>query len=152
MHRSSDVQNVDIMWSMTTWLLVGVAAAIVVYGAVIVALLVAGRRTHARAWAGFLPDCVVLVRRLHADPRVPRSRKVLLWLLLGYLALPIDLVPDFLPVIGQLDDAIVVAVVLRLVLRAGGEQALADHWPGPQPSLVVVRRLAFGRGEPASSA
>jgi uncharacterized membrane protein YkvA (DUF1232 family) len=136
------------MGVMPTWVLAALVATVLAYGAVIVALLVAGRRTHARAWAGFLPDCVVLVRRLHADPRVPRSRKALLWLLLGYLALPIDLVPDFLPVVGQLDDAIIVAVVLRLVLRAGGEQALADHWPGPQPSLAVIRRLAFGPARP----
>jgi uncharacterized membrane protein YkvA (DUF1232 family) len=85
----------------------------------------------------------VLVQRLLRDPRVPRRRKLLLGALVAYLALPFDLVPDFIPVAGQLDDAIVLALVLRLVLRGGGEPLLAEHWPGPPESLRVIRRLAF---------
>jgi uncharacterized membrane protein YkvA (DUF1232 family) len=57
-----------------------------------------------------LPDCIVLVTRLAREPRVPRRRKLLLFALVGYLALPFDLVPDFIPVAGQLDDAIIVAL------------------------------------------
>ena len=121
------------------------AAAVVgtLYVTLVVALLAAGRRTHARAWAGFIPDCVVLVRRLLGDLRVPRRRKLLLGALVVYLAFPLDLVPDFIPIAGQLDDAIALALVLRLVLRSGGEALLAEHWPGPSDSLRVVRRLAF---------
>jgi len=131
--------------SLTQWLLWLLLAAVVFY-AVAVALLVAlGRRTEARALAGFIPDCIVLVKRLLGDPRVPRRRKALLLLLTGYLALPFDLVPDFIPVAGQLDDAIVVALVLRGVLRSGGEDMLREHWPGPEGSLELVRRIAFGR-------
>ncbi len=76
---------------------------------------------------------------------MPRRRKALLGLLLGYLAVPFDLVPDFIPVAGQLDDAIIVAFVLRAVLRGGGEDMLGEHWPGPDVSLGLVRTVAFGR-------
>jgi uncharacterized membrane protein YkvA (DUF1232 family) len=65
--------------------------------------------------------------------------------LVAYLAMPIALVPDLIPVAGQLDDAIVVALVLRTVLRAGGPELLREHWPGPASSLAVVSRLAYGR-------
>jgi uncharacterized membrane protein YkvA (DUF1232 family) len=78
------------------------------------------------------------------DPRVPRRRKMLLALLVGYLVVPFDLVPDFIPVAGQLDDAIIVAVVLRLVLRTGGPGLVREIWPGPPSSLDVVLRLAYG--------
>jgi uncharacterized membrane protein YkvA (DUF1232 family) len=96
-----------------------------------------------RALAGFIPDCLGLIKRLMGDPRVPRRRKLLLGLIVGYLAMPIDLVPDFIPVAGQLDDAILVAAVLRLALRAGGEELLEEHRRGPPRTLELVRRLAF---------
>ena len=127
---------------MTT-LLVALAIAVVLYGLAVLALVLAGRRTDARALAGFIPDCIVLVRRLLGDERVPRSRKLLLGALLAYLAMPFDLVPDFIPVAGQLDDAIVTALVLRAVLRSGGHALLREHWPGPERSRELVARLAF---------
>jgi uncharacterized membrane protein YkvA (DUF1232 family) len=96
----------------------------------------------ARTLATFIPDCIVLVTRLARDPRVPRRRKLLLLALVGYLALPFDLVPDFIPVAGQLDDAIIVALVLRHFVKAGGEQLIRECWPGPQPSLHLILRLA----------
>jgi uncharacterized membrane protein YkvA (DUF1232 family) len=129
--------------SLTQWALIGLAAALVLYAVAVLALVAAGRRTDARALAGFIPDCVLLVKRLLGDPRVPRRRKLLLVLLIAYLALPIDLVPDFIPVAGQLDDAILVALVLRMVLRSGGEALLREHWSGPERSLELVRRLTF---------
>ncbi|MEA2250647.1 MAG: hypothetical protein QOG70_889 [Solirubrobacteraceae bacterium] len=127
------------------WIVVGLGVAAGFYAGGLLALLAAGRRTDARAWAAFVPDCVVLVGRLLRDPRVPRSRKALLAALVAYLALPFDLIPDVIPVAGQLDDAILVAVVLRAVLRSGREDLLREHWRGPERSLAVVRRLAFGR-------
>jgi uncharacterized membrane protein YkvA (DUF1232 family) len=127
------------------WIVIGLGVSATVYAGVVLALLAAGRRTDARAWAGFVGDCAVLVRRLLGDPRVPRARKALLAGLVAYLALPFDLIPDFIPVAGQLDDAILVALVLRAVLRSGGEPLLREHWPGPERSLEAVRRLAFGR-------
>jgi uncharacterized membrane protein YkvA (DUF1232 family) len=102
------------------------------------------RRTEAEALARFVPDCIVLFRRLLADGRVPRRRKLVLGGLVVYLAMPIDLVPDFLPVAGQLDDAIVAALALRYVLRSGGPDLLREHWPGPEPSLEALLRLAYG--------
>jgi uncharacterized membrane protein YkvA (DUF1232 family) len=82
------------------------------------------------------------MRRLVRDPRVPRRRKALLVALAVYLSSPIDLIPDFLPIAGQLDDALLAGLALRAVLRGGGEELVREHWPGPQSSLEVVLRLA----------
>jgi uncharacterized membrane protein YkvA (DUF1232 family) len=126
------------------WLSLSLGVLLALYAAFVLALVLAGRRTDARALAGFVPDCVVLFRRLLGDPRVSRRRKLLLAALVGYLATPIDLVPDFIPGIGQLDDAIIAALVLRIVLRGGGRDLLRDHWPGPERSLQLILRLAYG--------
>ncbi len=117
----------------------------VVYVALLIALVLAGRRGDARALVTFIPDCIVLFKRLLADDQVSGWRKAAVVALIAYLAMPFDLVPDFIPVAGQLDDAIVVALVLRVGLRAGGPELLREHWPGPDESLVVVARLAYGR-------
>jgi uncharacterized membrane protein YkvA (DUF1232 family) len=127
------------------WFLIALLVAALVYAAAVAVLVLGGRRTEARALGGFIPDCVILFKRLLADPRVPRRRKALLAGLIAYLAMPIDLVPDFIPVAGQLDDAIIVALVLRHVLNASGESLLREHWPGPEQSLLLIRRLAYGR-------
>jgi uncharacterized membrane protein YkvA (DUF1232 family) len=89
-----------------------------------------------------LPDLVRLLRRLAGDRTLPPGVRVRLWLLLAYLALPFDLVPDFIPVIGYADDAVVVALVLRSVTRRAGPAALDRHWPGSPDGLTAVRRLA----------
>jgi uncharacterized membrane protein YkvA (DUF1232 family) len=115
------------------------------YAAFVAVLFLSGRRSDAGALAAFIPDCLVLFRRLLADRRVSRWRKVLLLLAIGYLALPFDLVPDFIPVAGQLDDAIVVALALRIILRGGGPEVLREHWPGPESSQALISRLAYGR-------
>ena len=128
--------------SWWTWLVVALAVIALVWLALVVALFVAGRREDARAIVGFVPDCIVLVGRLMGDARVPRRRKLLLAALVAYLALPVDLVPDFVPVAGQLDDVLVVAFVLRRFLRAGGSELVRELWPGPEHSLRLVFRLA----------
>ena len=123
-------------------LLLVAACVLVVYAAFVAALIVAGRWPGARGVARFIRDCVVLVRRLLGDPRVPRRHKLLLGALVGYLALPFDLGPDFIPVAGHLDDAVAVALALRVVLRGSGTDLLREHWPGPESSLAVVLRFA----------
>jgi len=117
-------------------------AALLLYALLVLALVVTGRRTDARALAGFLPDCALLLKRLARDPRVPRRAKLVLLAAAAYVAFPIDLVPDFVPVAGQLDDAIVIALALRAVLRAGGPALICEHWPGPPRSLALILRLA----------
>jgi hypothetical protein len=92
--------------SFTDWLIVGLALVAVVYAVAVLAPVVVGRRSDARALAGFIPD--------------------------------------FIPVAGQVDDGILVALVLRAVLRLGGEDLLRKHWSGPPRSFGLVRRLAFG--------
>ena len=89
-----------------------------------------------------LPDVIRLMRRLATDHDLPRGVRVRLWLLLGYLLFPFDLVPDFVPVLGYVDDALVVALVLRSVTRRAGADALARHWPGTPAGLRTVQRLA----------
>src|SRR3954452_15953599 len=127
------------------WVLVAFAASFLVYASFVCWLALSGRRNDARALASFIPDCVVLVSRLARDDRVPRRRKLILLALVAYLALPFDLVPDFIPVAGQLDDAIVVALVLRHFVRAGGEPLIRDLWPGPDQSLALILRFARPR-------
>ena len=124
------------------WLLVSLAVVVGVYAAFVAWLVILGRRDEARALATFIPDCIVLVTRLAQEPRVSRRRKLLLVALVGYLALPFDLVPDFIPVAGQLDDAIIVALVLRSFVRSSGEQLIRELWPGPEQSLALILRLA----------
>jgi uncharacterized membrane protein YkvA (DUF1232 family) len=130
--------------SFWEWMLIGLAVTAAVYLGFIALLVLVGRREEAKTFARFIPDCIVLFRRLLGDERVPRNRKLLLVAVLGYLAFPLDLVPDFIPVAGQLDDAIIVALVVRSVLRSAGPELLREHWPGPVESLNVIERLAYG--------
>jgi len=116
------------------WVLYSLAVAVVVYAGVVAAFFVAGRREDARAIAGLVPDCAVLFSRLLRDPRLPRRDKLLVAALLPYLLSPIDLIPDVIPVAGQLDDAVVVALVLRRVVRSRPE-LVEEHWPGPRRTL-----------------
>jgi uncharacterized membrane protein YkvA (DUF1232 family) len=83
----------------------------------------------------------VLVKRLLGDPRVPRRAKVALALLVPYLAMPLDLIPDFVPVLGQVDDALLVAAVLAYVVRRAGRGVVEELWPGSDAGLAAVLRL-----------
>jgi uncharacterized membrane protein YkvA (DUF1232 family) len=125
-----------------SWLAGIVAVLVVVYAALIAVLVVGARQWDVRMIARLVPHCAVLFKRLLADPRVPSRWKVASALALVYLALPIDLVPDFIPVAGQLDDAILVALVLRGLLRSAGPRLLREHWPGPTAWLVPLERFA----------
>lgn len=89
-----------------------------------------------------LPDLIRLLRRLAADKTLPPGVRIRLGALMVYLALPIDLIPDFLPVIGYADDAIIVAFTLRSVVRRAGIDAVSAHWPGTDDGFTALARLA----------
>jgi uncharacterized membrane protein YkvA (DUF1232 family) len=88
-----------------------------------------------------VPDAVRLVRRLATDQTMPWSTRLPVWLLIGYLAFPFDLVPDFIPVLGYADDVILVALVLRGLVRRAGPSKLEQHWNGTPESLSAFCRL-----------
>ena len=124
------------------WLIASAGLALAFSLSFVATLIIVGRREAAQAVARFVPDCIVLIRRLLADPRVPRRKKAVLVGLVAYLALPFDLVPDFIPIAGYLDDAVIVALVLCYVLRGSNRGLIERHWPGPQESLRLILRLA----------
>lgn len=123
-------------------LLFALAIVVGVWVVLIGALLLAGRGGTARQVATFLPNLIVLFRGLWRDPRVPRGSKLLLGFGLVWLASPIDLIPEFVPVIGPLDDAIVAALILRSVARRVGKSVMAEHWRGDPATLDTFFRLA----------
>ena len=133
---------------MTWWrVLVGVLGGLALVYAVLLLLLWRYARAHPEAVSlrdalRLLPDLVRLLRRLVADGSLPRGVRVRVALLAAYLAVPFDLVPDVLPVIGYADDAVVVALVLRSVVRRAGAEALRRHWPGTPEGLALLLRLA----------
>jgi uncharacterized membrane protein YkvA (DUF1232 family) len=89
-----------------------------------------------RDLAAFLPACVTTVRRLRKDPRVPRSARVVIVLAGLWVASPIDLIPEFVPVVGPLDDVVVVALALRFAARRVPREVLLAAWPG-EPRLLL---------------
>jgi len=123
-------------------LVLTLAIVVGVWVVLIGALLLAGRGGTARQVATFLPNLILLFRGLWRDPRVPRGSKLLLGFGLVWLASPIDLIPEFVPVVGPLDDAIVAALILRSVARRVGKSVLAEHWRGDPATLDTFFRLA----------
>jgi uncharacterized membrane protein YkvA (DUF1232 family) len=98
-------------------------------------------RDSLRAVLRLLPDTLRLIRRLATDRDLPRSTRWLVGLLVVYLASPIDLIPDFIPVLGYADDAIVVSLVLRRVIRKAGRAKLTQHWPGTPDGLELLLKV-----------
>jgi uncharacterized membrane protein YkvA (DUF1232 family) len=126
-------------------LLLGLAAAVAAWIVLIVALALAGRRTAARELATLLPNLAFLLRGLLRDARVRRSDKVLLWVGVVWIASPIDLVPEFIPFLGPLDDVIVAALILRRIIRRAGPEILTQHWRGDAATLERITRLTRSR-------
>lgn len=133
---------------MTWWQVpLSVAAGLVVVWLIMLVLLWRAQR-HQPDKTGFtdalrlIPDVVRLLRRLAADKTLPPAVRFRLWLLLLYLISPIDLVPDFIPVLGYADDAIIVAIALRSTARRAGPEALRQHWPGTPEGLATLLTLA----------
>jgi uncharacterized membrane protein YkvA (DUF1232 family) len=94
-----------------------------------------------RETARLLPDSFRLLRRLTTDRTIPLRTRLLFWLLTAYLASPIDLIPDFVPVIGYADDVIIASIVLRHLVRRAGPGKLREHWPGSPEGLARLQRL-----------
>ncbi|MFI6026570.1 YkvA family protein [Amycolatopsis magusensis] len=124
-------------------LAIGVAAALVVAWLALVAVLVVVRPRGGLLTEALRlpPDLLRLVRRLAADRALPRGVRTRLWLLLAYLAMPIDIIPDFIPVLGYADDAVIVTTVLRSVVRRAGIDAVRAHWPGTDDGFTALTRL-----------
>lgn len=125
----------------------GIVAGVLLAYAVLLFLLWLYARRHPETVTmkdalRLLPDLLRLIRRLAADRTVAVGIRVRLVLLLAYLLSPIDLVPDFIPVIGYADDAIIVALVLRSVIKRAGADAIRRHWPGSPAGLDVILKAA----------
>jgi uncharacterized membrane protein YkvA (DUF1232 family) len=137
-----------VLRGLVTALIIGIA----IWLLAIVILFALGRRAHARELAVLVPNLVILFRGLLKDDRVPGGTKGLVWFALAWLASPIDLIPEFIPVLGPLDDALVAALVLRHVLRRTGRAVLVDHWRGEAGTLdVLAGRVGMVTGERSST-
>jgi uncharacterized membrane protein YkvA (DUF1232 family) len=124
------------------WLLIAGLALVVLWLLAVLVFLWLGRKTLARELLTLLPNLVRLFRGLLGDERVPRSSKVLLLLGAVWLASPIDLIPEFLPGIGPIDDAVVAGLVLRHVVKRAGPDVVRDHWRGDPRTIAVLLRAA----------
>jgi uncharacterized membrane protein YkvA (DUF1232 family) len=122
----------------TLLLALGIAAA--AWLATVLLLFLAGKRSAARELAGLLPNLVALFRGLLRDPRVPRGTKLWIGFAVAWLISPIDLIPEFVPIAGPLDDAIVAALVLRHVLKRAGREVVEGHWRGDPATLRLILR------------
>jgi len=133
---------------MNVWqVIIGVGLALLVGWLALVATLLVARPTDnvLKESLRLLPDLVRLVTRLAKDSSQPRGVRIRLGLLLAYLAFPIDLIPDFVPVLGYADDIIIVLITLRSVIRLVGEAPLRQHWPGTPVGFEAVLRLTRSR-------
>ena len=130
---------------MTLWqwglIGLGVVAILGATCATAVALI----KRHARRLAGHAPEVQTLCYGLIDDPRVLPHHRLILRALARYLELPLDLIPDFIPIIGRLDDALVVALAIRVALRSANAELIRQHWPGPSPPPNRILRRAKGR-------
>lgn len=123
-------------------MLMTLALLLVLYAALVAGLMLAGKRVAAKEIATLVPNLVLLFRDLLRDRRVPRGAKI--WLALGvlWIASPVDLLPEFLPVVGPLDDAVVAALVLRHLARRAGAEVVTEHWGGDPRTLERILSVA----------
>ena len=121
-------------------LLIGIGIALAIWLAAVIALVAFGRRSQARELARLIPNLLILFRGLLRDPRVPRSGKLWVAFAVVWIASPIDLIPEFIPIAGPLDDAIVAALVLRHLLRSTSQEVLSEHWHGDPATLRTIVR------------
>ena len=127
-------------------LLIALGVMVVIWVVAIAALWIVGRKLAAVQLARAIPDLLALCRGLLRDPRVPPGSRVLVGAALVWVLSPIDLVPEFIPVLGPLDDVIVVALVLRHLVKRAGPDVVADHWRGdPKVLRTALRIVGVGR-------
>jgi uncharacterized membrane protein YkvA (DUF1232 family) len=117
---------------------IGIGIAVAVWSIAVVVLIAFGRRTQARELATLIPNLLVLFRGLLRDPRVPRGAKLWLGVAVLWIVSPIDLIPEFVPIAGPLDDAIVAALVLRHLLRRTPQAVVFEHWRGSPATLAAI--------------
>jgi uncharacterized membrane protein YkvA (DUF1232 family) len=129
-------------------LLISLGVVAVLYVVVILALMLAGRRTAAREVAVLIPNLALLFKDLVRDPRVPRRSKMLLLVGVAWIASPIDLIPEFVPFLGPLDDAVVTALILRHLVKKAGPDIVLENWRGDP---ATIARLLGRRRSPSSS-
>lgn len=120
----------------------GLAVMVLLYAALLLGLVLAGRGVAAKELATLIPNLLLLFKDLAKDPSVPRGPKI--WVALGtlWLVSPIDLLPEFLPIVGPLDDAVVVALVLRHLVHRAGADVVRSHWRGEPATLDRILRAA----------
>jgi len=123
-------------------LLIAIAVVAALWAMAIAALWIFGRKLAAKQLARAIPDLVALCRGLMGAPRVPFGSKVLVGAALAWVLSPIDLVPEFIPVLGPLDDVIVVGLVLRHLVKRAGPDVVQAHWRGDPRVLRTALRLA----------
>ena len=127
---------------MPTWLLALIVVAWRSTPSLVLALILSGRRVAAKELALLLPEPVLLFKDLLRDPRVPRGPKIALGIGVVWLVSPIDLLPEFLPVLGPLDDAVVAALVLRYLVKRAGVDVVRSALARRPDTLGVILRAA----------
>lgn len=133
-------------WHLLTSVALGITATWLVLVVVLVVARPKGPLLHEAV--RLLPDTIRLLRSLALDASLPWKVRARLWFLFAYLALPFDLIPDFIPILGYADDVILVALVLRSVVRSAGADAVRKHWCGTSDGLGVIWRAAKLPGQP----
>jgi uncharacterized membrane protein YkvA (DUF1232 family) len=130
--------------------LIGIGIAVAIWLVAVIVLVALGRRSQARELAKLIPNLLVLFRGLLRDPRVPRSSKLWVAFAVVWIASPIDLIPEFIPIVGSLDDAVVAALALRFVLATTDGAIVREHWRGDPATLERLLRFVSwgGRGAP----
>jgi uncharacterized membrane protein YkvA (DUF1232 family) len=126
---------------MPRWL-IGLLILLAIYVAAVTCLILAGRKVAAKELALLVPNLVLLFRDLFRDPSVPRGPKVAIAVAIVWLVSPIDLLPEFLPVVGPLDDAVVAALVLRYLVRRSGPDIVRTHWRGDPATVETILRFS----------
>ena len=127
--------------TVLAWVVAFAATLVAVWIAFVVLLIIVRPRDLTAREAGALvPDLLRLVGALARDQRLPRRVRWRVWFLLAFMASPIDLIPDVIPVVGFLDDIVVAYIVLRSVVRRAGDDVLQRNWRGSAEGLEAIER------------